>query len=898
MKKLPILLLTFLYPLWILAQIPADGFTSIAHEQSVFYNSLGLHTEAQFDSLNHVLYGNVPPHFEPHGSSNNNREVCTLNREVYGFHPYWIGASTYNNYDYHLISTLAYFSYELNPNTGSYTDLHAWKTTNAINLARAAGCKIDLTVTNFGSANNTAFLTNQTAWDTFADSLIAVLNVRQANGVNIDFEGASSSQDDNFTAFITYLDNRLATDRPNTTISIDLYAVDWGGFFNIADLVPHVDRFIIMGYDYHYSGDAQAGPCAPLYTGSIWGNITLTKSVNTYLTAGIPPSKLIMAIPYYGYDWTTESASIPSNTTATGSSRTYRYLRDNFYGIYTRQWDSHSSTPYFVYLSGGNTRQCWFDDEVSLAQRYDLVLNKQLAGTGIWALGYDDGYNQLWDLLEAKFTDCHEPCTGNTAYDTGGSLGNYQNNENYTLTFSSQYAAVPVSVVFDSFDIENGFDKLRIYDGNSITAPLIGEYTGTNSPGTVTSTGSALTIKFTSDNATVRPGFALHWQCGSCYPTATILPLQDYYNNDFTVTFTDNDACGNGLNGKFYQVLAEVAPNDWRANGKAAFFNDEFDSGILSADWGAATGTWIADEGVIYQINTAEDNTNLYAEVTQNNTGTYLYQFRMNILGEGTNRRAGLHFFASDGAAENRGNSYFVFLRADGDKAQIYKVANNTFNLVSDNSLVTNTNQWYDYKVTYTPTTGEIRLYRDNVQVATWTDASPITTGSFVSLRTGNCEAQYDFVRMFRTRGNTASVSVGTAPTDNIIYNTTAPLNARIVSVVRDNNNHWTNLAVANTIIDIWLSVEPNIAPNPPITLYPNPTNSQLNLQLHTDTYTLADVTIVDLMGKTVSAQNQLSLTQGSNQLTFEVANLTAGQYILVVKTPQNTFQRSFVVVK
>ena len=80
--------------------------------------------------------------------------------------------------------------------------------------------------------------------------------------------------------------------------------------------------------------------------------------------------------------------------------------------------------------------------------------------------------------------------------------------------------------------------------------------------------------------------------------------------------------------------------------------------------------------------------------------------------------------------------------------------------------------------------------------------------------------------------------------------------------------------------------------------MQPNHINQGINVQLHTDAYTLADVTIVDLMGKTVSAQSQLSLTQGSNQLTFEVANLTAGQYILVVKTPQNTFQRSFVVVK
>ncbi|HNL08549.1 MAG TPA: hypothetical protein PKH93_13320, partial [Chitinophagales bacterium] len=60
-----------------------------------------------------------------------------------------------------------------------------------------------------------------------------------------------------------------------------------------------------------------------------------------------------------------------------------------------------------------------------MAQRYDMILAKKLAGTGIWALGYDAGYNQLWNLLETKFTDCYNPCTGIELHDTGGSLGNY-----------------------------------------------------------------------------------------------------------------------------------------------------------------------------------------------------------------------------------------------------------------------------------------------------------------------------------------------------------------------------------------------------------------------------------------------------------------------------------------
>ncbi|MBL7784921.1 MAG: T9SS type A sorting domain-containing protein [Chitinophagales bacterium] len=870
-------------------------YTSIHHAENDFYRQFNLQTEAQYDSLQTVL-GNTANLPTSHLTTSD-RSTCTLQKEVYGFQPYWVGSSVYNNYDYHLLSTLCYFSYELNPSTGQYTDIHSWKTTTSINLARAAGCKIDLAVVNFGNSNNTTFLSNPDAWETLVDSLIPLLNYRQANGVNIDFEGIPSSQDDNFVDFITYLDTRLNAERPNTSISIDVFAVDWAGAFNVSELVPHVDRFIIMGYDYHYTGDAQAGPVAPLYSGTAWNMYTLNRSVNYYLNEGVPASKLILAVPYYGYDWTTQSANIPSNTTATGVSRTYKYVRDNFYNTYTRQWDNHSASPYFIYLSGGETRQCWYEDEISLAQRYDMILAKKLAGTGIWALGYDAGYNQLWNLLETKFTDCYNPCTGIELHDTGGSLGNYQNNESYTYTLTSPEPSLPVTISFPSFDIENNFDFLRIYDGSNTAAPLIGTYTGTANPGTITSTNNSLTLRFTSDNATVRPGFTVNWACGSCFPSANIQTLLPYYNNDFTATFEDIDACGNGFNGKFYQVVYEPTNSDWRANGKAGFFNDEFDNGILSADWGAATGTWIADEGVVYQINTAEDNTNLYAELTQSNGVNYLYNFRLKIMGSGTNRRAGFHFFADDGDAENRGNSYFVFFRVDGSKAQIYKVTNNVFDLVADNALMVNADEWYDIKVSYSPALGEIRVYSNNQQVATWTDPNPLTTGSFISLRTGNCEAMYDFVRTLKSRtNNNLSIKVGNANNDDILYYGNGVLPARVVSILRDNGNRWTNMAFRDTNIDIWLSATPTTEPAINATLYPNPADVWLNLRVQLEKPTQAQLQIIDLQGKIVQQQPQLYLQPNGDIISLPIQYLPAGQYIVRLQASDFVWSELLVV--
>ena len=113
--------------------------------------------------------------------------------------------------------------------------------------------------------------------------------------------------------------------------------------------------------------------------------------------------------------------------------------------------------------------------------------------------------------IDASVTTC-----SGTFYDNGGAGGNYGGlwDADYTITPT---AGNRVRLAFTAFQLENNFDFLYIYDGTSISAPLIGVYTGTVSPGTVTASQSnlsgALTVRFRSDLTTNLAGWTATISC-------------------------------------------------------------------------------------------------------------------------------------------------------------------------------------------------------------------------------------------------------------------------------------------------------------------------------------------------------------------------------------------------
>ena len=110
-----------------------------------------------------------------------------------------------------------------------------------------------------------------------------------------------------------------------------------------------------------------------------------------------------------------------------------------------------------------------------------------------------------------------------TFYDSNGSGGDYSSNENLTYTICPDVAGNYISADFTFFDVENSYDYLYIYDGGSVTDPLIGAYTGTVGPGVVQASGASgcLTFEFISDGSVTAPGWVADITCTTTGPTCS-----------------------------------------------------------------------------------------------------------------------------------------------------------------------------------------------------------------------------------------------------------------------------------------------------------------------------------------------------------------------------------------
>ncbi len=491
-------------------------YYSVHQEQQKFYDSLAIFQTGEYKELTQSKI-KLPK----------NTNDCNLQKIVFGWHPYWMNGSE-QNYQWNLLSDLSYFSYEVDPVTGAPLTTHGWETASAVDDALANGVKVNLCVTLF--SGHESFFASAEAQQNLIDNLLTLVQNRNANGINIDFESVPSSETTNFTNFLINLSDQFHTNIPGSQVSIALYAVDWSSVFDIPVLKDYIDLFIIMGYGYYWGSSSTAGPTGQLYKMYNF-NYTISRSISSYLNKGIPREKLICAVPYYGIEWQTQSESIPSSTTASGHSKTIKAVKNNTSGYYNdKQLEENSLSNYYVYNLSGNWHQTWVDDETTMKYKYDVIQHQDIAGIGIWALGYDDGYTEMWDLIRDRFSDCSTTPCQYTIFDMGGPARNYYNNEDYTFTISPDNVSL-LSLSFSSFSLEAGFDSLWMYDGYDTNAPLVGAFSGTTNPGIIEVYGDAFTLRFHSDGGTTKSGWIAEWNCSPISIESTTMKNIDIYPN-------------------------------------------------------------------------------------------------------------------------------------------------------------------------------------------------------------------------------------------------------------------------------------------------------------------------------------------------------------------------------
>lgn len=150
---------------------------------------------------------------------------------------------------------------------------------------------------------------------------------------------------------------------------------------------------------------------------------------------------------------------------------------------------------------------------------------------------YDVYIRAMCQTSSGTFSDWTGPfnfCTpiapagcGDTFYDIGGPEGNYMNSLDEETTFCPEEAGHVVTLLFDSFNTESGFDNLTIHDGDSSSAPVLIVLEGDISPDMISATlanGGCLTAVFHSDGSVVRSGWEARVLCS---PPITCFMAED-----------------------------------------------------------------------------------------------------------------------------------------------------------------------------------------------------------------------------------------------------------------------------------------------------------------------------------------------------------------------------------
>ncbi len=92
-------------------------------------------------------------------------------------------------------------------------------------------------------------------------------------------------------------------------------------------------------------------------------------------------------------------------------------------------------------------------------------------------------------------------------FDDGSGSAEYGNNSDCKWLIQPS-GAIDITLTLSAIDVESGYDYVTVYDGSTTSSSVLGNFTGTTIPSSVTSTGGAMLVHFTSDNIATAQGFS------------------------------------------------------------------------------------------------------------------------------------------------------------------------------------------------------------------------------------------------------------------------------------------------------------------------------------------------------------------------------------------------------
>ena len=111
--------------------------------------------------------------------------------------------------------------------------------------------------------------------------------------------------------------------------------------------------------------------------------LNMVRRVVEYAVTEIPPQKIKLGIPNYGYDWPLPYERRVTRARTIGNIEAVQIAIEHGVNI---QFDEVAQSPFFRYTEAGIEHEVWFEDVRSIRAKFGLIQEFGLVGTGYWQL--------------------------------------------------------------------------------------------------------------------------------------------------------------------------------------------------------------------------------------------------------------------------------------------------------------------------------------------------------------------------------------------------------------------------------------------------------------------------------------------------------------------------------
>ncbi|PKW17723.1 glycosyl hydrolase family 18 protein [Saccharopolyspora spinosa] len=216
------------------------------------------------------------------------------------------------------------------------------------------------------------------------DEIVELVKREDYSGIDIDYENLRAGDRQVFTDFITELGKALDDEGKTLAVAVFAKASDAGyDERNVAQDYAAIgraaDEVRLMGYDYHW-GTSPPGPVAP---------ITWVRETLNYAKTQIPPERIVLGVPLYGYDW------VDGNGTAVTWLQAFRLSTQH---RAKANYDGLTQSPWFRYTDEqGREHEVWFENAASSKAKFEAARGSGIRGVYLWMFGYED--TETWREL-------------------------------------------------------------------------------------------------------------------------------------------------------------------------------------------------------------------------------------------------------------------------------------------------------------------------------------------------------------------------------------------------------------------------------------------------------------------------------------------------------------------